>query len=619
MNKKLTVVILSVLMLFSMCLSLTACGEEEIKPQHTHEFSTEWTYDDTYHWHKCIGEGCAEIKDKATHNYVNGVCVCGKEEPAPSADYTVTKEEWNNALGLDKPFFFADNYKLTMQNVTGAEESSLSLTVDGFKVKGNMVSGSYNYTEYCSYENGKYYVFDNYKGVWEKEEYESGNPIYDVIEQGIYPIMIENAIFAFTYDEVTHTYNAYDMFVDGITLKSVSVKFENKKITEVNYVIDSISMTNTTTIVYGGQSVELPEVSLLPTGEQVSETEWKTAFGDDYPFFFAENYKVTTIMTMEQMQSSEIFEIDGFKAKETATDGLRIEEHYYLYDNDNESYFMYSKNGSNWERIENYSNPILGLLIFMAPFSDTYYDDFIYNTTTNAFECDSITVNNHTFTDLSIKFANKKITEISFNSVRPVSETENAPFHMSITFEYDGQSVEIPELAPSSTKNIVTEQEWADAFNKDKPFGFDDNYKMTENMSAEYGGQLYTAQTIIYVDGNKMKMEDVYDGGFTDVVFISYEEGKYYMHAEEKREISWNSNLAKFASNFSSFTYDEDTDSYICSSFDADDKVTCFDIVMKFENKKLVYYSHSHYEDSVVVNVEGTVTYGGQTVELPQF
>ena len=35
--------------------------------RHEHEFSAEWTKDENYHWHKCNGEKCDEISDKAAH------------------------------------------------------------------------------------------------------------------------------------------------------------------------------------------------------------------------------------------------------------------------------------------------------------------------------------------------------------------------------------------------------------------------------------------------------------------------------------------------------------------------------------------------------------------------
>ena len=42
--------------------SIPATGEQT----HVHEWSSEWSVDETYHWHACTG--CSEVKDKAEHN-----------------------------------------------------------------------------------------------------------------------------------------------------------------------------------------------------------------------------------------------------------------------------------------------------------------------------------------------------------------------------------------------------------------------------------------------------------------------------------------------------------------------------------------------------------------------
>ncbi|MBS7263719.1 MAG: type II secretion system protein [Eubacteriales bacterium] len=43
---------------------------------HVHTWETAWAFDETYHWHKCVG--CDEITGKAEHVYdADGKCVCG--------------------------------------------------------------------------------------------------------------------------------------------------------------------------------------------------------------------------------------------------------------------------------------------------------------------------------------------------------------------------------------------------------------------------------------------------------------------------------------------------------------------------------------------------------------
>ena len=73
-------------------------------PVHEHTWSTEWTTDADSHWHKCTGEGCDEVKDKAAHSDGNsdGKCdTCGytmtTETPDPDPDPVVTDVEISGA------------------------------------------------------------------------------------------------------------------------------------------------------------------------------------------------------------------------------------------------------------------------------------------------------------------------------------------------------------------------------------------------------------------------------------------------------------------------------------------------------------------------------------------
>lgn len=50
-------------------------------PAHVCDFADTYTYDETDHWFACEGETCTEIKDKAAHEFVEGVCVCGAKDP----------------------------------------------------------------------------------------------------------------------------------------------------------------------------------------------------------------------------------------------------------------------------------------------------------------------------------------------------------------------------------------------------------------------------------------------------------------------------------------------------------------------------------------------------------
>ena len=62
----------------------TVCGytatEVIEKLAHTHKFATDWTKDETHHWHAATCEHTTEVSDKAEHSYTDGICECGMRE-----------------------------------------------------------------------------------------------------------------------------------------------------------------------------------------------------------------------------------------------------------------------------------------------------------------------------------------------------------------------------------------------------------------------------------------------------------------------------------------------------------------------------------------------------------
>lgn len=68
---------------FSVCCTFSAC-EVTKEDQHIHDYQSQWSYDETYHWHKC--SGCDEKGEKAEHFGGNATCkqkavceVCNQE------------------------------------------------------------------------------------------------------------------------------------------------------------------------------------------------------------------------------------------------------------------------------------------------------------------------------------------------------------------------------------------------------------------------------------------------------------------------------------------------------------------------------------------------------------
>ena len=87
MNKKILKVLclmLGVVLLFTMVSCTKKPNNDDpnkpTPPGHTHKYSTEYTYDEDYHWYKATC-GCKDqISGKEKHNFVNKICSdCGYE------------------------------------------------------------------------------------------------------------------------------------------------------------------------------------------------------------------------------------------------------------------------------------------------------------------------------------------------------------------------------------------------------------------------------------------------------------------------------------------------------------------------------------------------------------
>lgn len=85
-RKSLFTILAIALMLVLSLLVLTACNKNG-----EHNFSEEWSNDETHHWHACADKGCKEIKDKAEHSWDGGnVTVEPTTEKEGAMVYTCT-------------------------------------------------------------------------------------------------------------------------------------------------------------------------------------------------------------------------------------------------------------------------------------------------------------------------------------------------------------------------------------------------------------------------------------------------------------------------------------------------------------------------------------------------
>lgn len=100
--------------------------------RHEHKFSAEWTTDENYHWHECIGKKCKKVSDKAAH-------VFDKEEAsetylASAATYTDAARYYKSCIcGVKGTETFSHGSSLSAkENVVGLKDGvTLEKTYDG--------------------------------------------------------------------------------------------------------------------------------------------------------------------------------------------------------------------------------------------------------------------------------------------------------------------------------------------------------------------------------------------------------------------------------------------------------------------------------------------------------
>lgn len=100
--------------------------------KHEHKFSAEWTTDENYHWHECVGKKCKKVSDKAAH-------VFDKEEAsetylASAATYTDAARYYKSCIcGVKGTETFSHGSSLSAkENVVGLKDGvTLGKTYDG--------------------------------------------------------------------------------------------------------------------------------------------------------------------------------------------------------------------------------------------------------------------------------------------------------------------------------------------------------------------------------------------------------------------------------------------------------------------------------------------------------
>ena len=121
-----------------------------------HNFSTEWSSDETHHWKACTDQDCNEKKDYSEHVFVDYQCECGATDgvviaTASNAASVIYNAEDGQKILLKKgnyammtlatqakglELLFEKNSTISLLSITSKVED---LTIDGLKFTGNLI------------------------------------------------------------------------------------------------------------------------------------------------------------------------------------------------------------------------------------------------------------------------------------------------------------------------------------------------------------------------------------------------------------------------------------------------------------------------------------------------
>lgn len=226
------------------CTLVVFCACDNIKEQpHEHAFSADWSPDEQFHWHICIGEACTEISEKANHTWNDGeittpateaadgvktyTCtVCNATKTEPIAYNGVTAEQW--AAMIDKSNFA--NYTVKQENTVQIDsdevtaEGIVKITIDKFSTID--ADSIYTQQRYIAEETNT--AFYNMILGWLKNfndfDFDATTKTY---------IANKTLINTYTFFDETYDYTLYDGI---ITLSSDNKlqKIEGKETTSVD-------------------------------------------------------------------------------------------------------------------------------------------------------------------------------------------------------------------------------------------------------------------------------------------------------------------------------------------------------------------------------------------------
>ena len=266
---------LSLLLAITLCLSLsvlfTACG-------HEHAYATDWSKDDTHHWHACTKKNCTESTDKAEHEWDTGVvttlatyaadgtktftcttCAATKTEPY-AVDTTVTQAEWDAALA------FTDNFTMTLTLTSPADPNQapfvylLTRNGDTFCQVTDGDNG-----DYWTVKNGVCYAYSQVSGGHKETVMTQQTPetLTAYCTSRLLTSSFRNYYPFLAYDEESRTYRTDELTYTSLT--DIAVAFEDGKLVWHTYTESDLGVVATVTVTYGtAGEITLPTNIVTP-------------------------------------------------------------------------------------------------------------------------------------------------------------------------------------------------------------------------------------------------------------------------------------------------------------------------------------------------------------------
>jgi hypothetical protein len=259
--------ITSLLLIIAICLSasLVSCLD-------THNFSEDYTKDETHHWHECLDDGCTEISGKTEHTFNSGseivfgvnrfVCTECEYDKIVSANVKVANEtEFRAAMNLGENFTAiltavhpqqGTVIQTTKRDGNKIEKIQEQITPDNVRDK---------FTHYAEFDGDKVYTYSQMINNFEKTESSQTPEQFEKQIKASLFLDFASAYYYYTFNNLNNKYEAaYIVKGDDSRISDVSVGILDGKVAALSF-----KTTDRDTVVeysitfeYGNTTVTLP-------------------------------------------------------------------------------------------------------------------------------------------------------------------------------------------------------------------------------------------------------------------------------------------------------------------------------------------------------------------------